>query len=1385
MFSVNVFKPRIGRALVPFLGLLVLALAGLGTSSADDRDLLRSTSKSPYVMIILDTSGSMSWTPTCTQAQLSAGTCDTLCPFRDCFARLQSDDASSKFYQAKQALYEVLQSITSSPGVQFGFSTYNQDDLQIKSKHWIYTAGAGGISIPGSTAKTFPAPGTEEVFGALFACDNGNGSSEVGCTFANPADLDDPWEVTRLQRLAKGGTLFNQTVTGYIRWGGVIYEVTYAPVVAPATPLGSATIVVNVDVDKCTSTGTCTTDFDNKNITYSLSFTNGLADELISWENGGINTVSTAASPTLVYYTSNDDLSSSISTTCDGWDPNTDATADAHSGYNLRFPTAVPADPRGALFTSGDVIPFDWLTDHKTDIMNRLAPNRITAPAATPDFRISPYLNNLPVAGQAYLQLKSTLVRPLISSGSTPLANTLNTFRTWYDSWKVTAAAADPDWGCRRKFVLLITDGDDTCSSPQAPCDATQNLFLDGVQTYVVAFGLANVSGNTLACMATNGGTGAPIYPQNKSELVTALTQIFGEIQEQASSFASAAVPTVQTEVADKIYISNFTPLNPTPVNPSPPATPTPTTVGAYESVWNGHIDSYLKPLPLTSAGLPNRGIDCATANPRSACHLWDAATQLLLQAPTAASLNAASTIDAAALRLGLSGQTQRRVFYGKADPGTGSLPRALRLFYPPPGAATTDADWLDLFQGFNLPSAAPPSTARTTSAAQVTAIMKRTLVIRSGTIDNGTPSGLPVSYVLGDTFHADPIIVDRPNDFDRYAAKLYDNGLACGEDASGRPANPSYRCWADKLKHRRKVVAVAANDGQLHFFDAGIYQSGATIPFFDDGGGWELFSYIPRLALPIVRDQQATPPPTPSHTYGLDSSPRVQEVFIDPFHNGTPALADRQWRTVAIGGFREGGKPLVGDRIDDFISGYYALDITQPDTLNAGGNPTTALVPSCLTLGNTATATPAGCGPLPYPALLWEFTDSLAGSRLDEDANGTADLGQTWSVPVIGRIQTRNSSGVVEDRYVAIFGGGMDAESKLLGLPPQAGSYLYILDVETGKVIYKQKLDGAIVGDPAGSTPADPAVIDSDNNGVLDTIYIGTTAGFLYKVDMRTAVQLQPVVLATNRGIPAFAAPQTVQRITDASWLPVKIFNTGGRPIYYPPVAMFVAKLDAIALAFGTGDRENLWNRANNVEGRFYLIVDQGLTTMQTEANYVQITPAGAASAADFILDTPATGMKRGWYLRLTPNERVITKAFGLSGLIVFSAYLPDAQPPNPQLCGRTGVSRTYTLYASNGNAVLKKNNAYTRYQDSPVFQAPPTVDLGSTKNPTTTQRSAASLTAEQKDIMDRLKSFFPASCKFGNFWYNISAMGSDTRYIGIAAVPMCIIEHNWKEVQ
>src|SRR5947199_7699572 len=62
----------------------------------------------PYVFFLLDTSGSMNYSPPCTQTQIDAGACGFLCPTGDCFVPMQGDDPASKLYQIKKGLYTSI-----------------------------------------------------------------------------------------------------------------------------------------------------------------------------------------------------------------------------------------------------------------------------------------------------------------------------------------------------------------------------------------------------------------------------------------------------------------------------------------------------------------------------------------------------------------------------------------------------------------------------------------------------------------------------------------------------------------------------------------------------------------------------------------------------------------------------------------------------------------------------------------------------------------------------------------------------------------------------------------------------------------------------------------------------------------------------------------------------------------------------------------------------------------------------------------------------------------------------------------------------------------------------------------------------------------------------
>ncbi len=763
-------------------------------------------------------------------------------------------------------------------------------------------------------------------------------------------------------------------------------------------------------------------------------------------------------------------------------------------------------------------------------------------------------------------------------------------------------------------------------------------------------------------------------------------------------------------------------------------------------------------------------------------CWAWEAGAELLTQAADPTKFTAA-TPD---FGLDLTDGTKRRVFYTVNQwnftnpPAT--TPPWPRLFFQY-SSATDQAHWTDLLAGMglcnqldNICGALPTNQAAAKLAVQFTLKPK-------SFIDPSTAQAVP--YILGDIFHSDPVVTGDPRNFRFFANDLF---VTTQKNSCG------YRCFFNQNQFRRKMVLVGANDGMLHAFDAGLPGKAGTTPdkwVFDNGTGHEIFAYVPRPVLPTLDAQAiADANQTASQQFMVDGGTVVSDVYIDPAP-GDGSGTGAEWRTVAIGGLREGG------------SGYYALDITQPDILiddhlTPGLTTSPAVkipqplsggyVPSCMQAGTS------GCGRLPFPSVLWEFTDSClavptctSGCKTipcDEDANGQPDLGTTWSTANIGRIRVCTTAdcnpAFQVDKFVAIFGGGMD--------PAKAnsrGNFLYMVDIETGKVLYKRQV--------TGSVPSEPAAVDTNQSGYLNTVYFGTTAGFLYKVDMTSPAPLKAIAGVGTRIDPTF-------------WQPLKIFDTESRPIYFPPAVVFVTQLGRYALAFGTGDRENLWatpaidpSTGQPLTGRFFTILDTGFTSATPglpfkAANFTKVTPTGAANAATNLLVQPADVTKQnGWFLELASGERVVDKTFSLSGVTVFSSYQPSvitaqaASGSGTVVCADTGKSNIWVVNTTNADALGTSGTA--RFHTVNDFVNSPFTEPGLTKNApsngdtTGAGTDAQELTAQLQAIQNQLRTMFPSNCKFANYTINIKAVRSDTGLEFIAPVPVCMIEKNWKE--
>ena len=554
---------------------------------------------------------------------LSTGyTCrQPLCPAGGCMAPMAGDDPTSKFFQVKQALYEV---VAGSPGVHLGFGSFEQDNARVRFKHWSYRVKASQPALfnfqdgPSATIP-FPRPGSIDVFGTGapygttgrtttdnngFHCATSTNTNPgtagfdenqlVGCMPAFPADARDPWEMARVRSVPKLGKGGNVTTSFFVRtWTGPTFQVYRIDwkYYSAATRLGQPTFRALIDIYRCfnlTADPACTSSAYRQMLVNNGLIDYELVGEQIPYElTAGRNGIVGAGFFENQY-------SGTADNTCEGLEPNEDwffspttATDDAFATYPFKHPplldgrgdfdpAGAPLSPRKTVFDRGDFLPLDWLDDNHATVARYLAPNDAagySTPAGSyPDYRIGTYFHddNLSVDSPTTLDRRLRLrddvyqsspgvwaptanpplaydpnQRPLIASGSTPLLASATDFRNWYQVWKTYAQIEDPSWAERKKYLLFITDGDETCDtgSPAPPiCNSGNPIDLlasappqDSVATFVVAFATPydNVAATCMAAYGKSGpgGTpGVPALPRTYRELKQSIEDFFNTV---------------------------------------------------------------------------------------------------------------------------------------------------------------------------------------------------------------------------------------------------------------------------------------------------------------------------------------------------------------------------------------------------------------------------------------------------------------------------------------------------------------------------------------------------------------------------------------------------------------------------------------------------------------------------------------------------------------------------------------------------------------------------------------------------------------------------------------------------------------------------------------
>jgi Tfp pilus tip-associated adhesin PilY1 len=795
-----------------------------------------------------------------------------------------------------------------------------------------------------------------------------------------------------------------------------------------------------------------------------------------------------------------------------------------------------------------------------------------------------------------------------------------------------------------------------------------QNDFrpdLAGVQTLdIYTVGLATGIGqlqagaNTIlaetALVGGGGGPGVGYFTSSQSQqLTTALVTQIQDILTKSQSLTAATVPASRTSDGGSFYVTEFLPSTTDPF-------------------WQGHILAYQ--ITLNGEILDANG-NCAINDTSGACQngallssavpFWDAAKSM----PSPAS---------------------RTLYFSKPGIAAGSLPlpwNPSNVCAATTGCAAGQISNSDLniaaapfppavYPGSNAttaPQLTDEITAYITGCSFGTGVVAPVFASAVPCIERMVAATPPVPELLGDIFHSNPIQVGLP---------------------SAHINDPTYQTFATTYGTRNRVLYAGANDGFLHAFLTGTWQTTATAqvtnpPGYDKGTGVEMFGFMPWSARATIK-YKPLDIPTRNHYY-VDASPHAADVWFP----STPTATTKNptdWHTILVGGMRQGGSDsqtptttMNGTENStatvsglSSTAGLYVGETVSGAHIPANTNIATIVNATSITLTQAATGSvtePVGFGGLNgnyyalditnpngvaggpnYPGYLWEFPPQGAPATL------TQYLGQTWSEPVITKVKiavgANNNGGLGFERWVVIVGGGYDPTSdpNTVAYVPGStlGRSLFVLDAETGQVIAQKVFSPANPPtDPQTqmfySIASTPAVFDLNFDGFADVIYVGDLGGNVWKWSI-TNVCNDPATFCSNSwpftqffAAPAFQSTPAPAGTAVANSPPVA--GDHYKSFFYPPVGTF--QNSTLWVGFGTGERANLAyagiSGANiNNNNRFYAMTDPDPFDQNAapptlhESDLLDVTSPLAAGPGNTC--QPIT--QRGWYFLVSTDS-------------------------------------------------------------------------------------------------------------------------------------------------
>ncbi|MCZ6840060.1 MAG: PilC/PilY family type IV pilus protein, partial [Alphaproteobacteria bacterium] len=306
-------------------------------------------------------------------------------------------------------------------------------------------------------------------------------------------------------------------------------------------------------------------------------------------------------------------------------------------------------------------------------------------------------------------------------------------------------------------------------------------------------------------------------------------------------------------------------------------------------------------------------------------------------------------------------------------------------------------------------------------------------------------------------------------------------------------------------------------------------------------------------------------------------------------------------------------------------------------------------------------------------PKLLWNVT--------------YPEMGESWSTPVVTRIDI-NTAGTNADDAVVVLGGGYDTIHDTATYPSTTedavGNGIHILDLVSGAELWRAGNDAGADLQVAGMTrsiPSQVRAVDMTGDGFADRMYAADLGGQLLRFDIKNGET--PANLVTGGVIAQLGA----EGLAAANFADTRRFYTT------PDVSIFSDRNENkrfISLSIGSGYRAHPLDES--AADRFFSVRDPDVFNQLTQADYNSydiVTDADLVEVRGSVR-TIIDPTDRGWKFTLPANQKVLSDSVTFDDTVTFVGFSPEEAASSDGCAPTLGKNFLYRVSVENGDPVV-----------------------------------------------------------------------------------------------